>query len=145
MAAKNWVVLLGVGLLASCIIPGGEVPGLFYKVQLPDSRPDSVCLEFAGDLVASAPLRVVDQMLPTRPRGACIVELDNEERSPRELVTIDWDPGSRTLGIHVKQAGTSKTTTSTQEVASQVLAAVHKKFPDGVITTVKPHYGFLGP
>ncbi len=95
------------GLLASCIIPGGEVPGLFYNVQLRDSRTDSVCLEFAGELAATASLRVVDQMLPTRPRGACIVELDNQEHSPRELVTIDWDPPSRTLGIHVKQAGTS--------------------------------------
>jgi hypothetical protein len=145
MAAKIWVALLGGGLAASCIIPGGEVPGLFYDVQLPDSRPDSVCLEFAAELVASASLRVVNHMLPTRPRGACIVELDNLQQSPRELVTIDWDPSSRTLGIHVKQAGTSKTTAATQEVASQVLAAAKVKFPDGTITTIKPHYGFLGP
>jgi len=144
--AKCWLVLLGAGLLLSCASLGGDVPGLFYNVQLPAGRPITVCSEFARELVVSISLRVVDQMLPTRPRGACIVELDNQqEQSSRVLVTIDWDPGSRTLGIHVQQPGTSKPTASAQQLASQVVAAVHRKFPDGVIATVKPTYSPLGP
>ena len=76
-------VLLSGGLLTSCATLGGDLPGLFYRVQLTDRGPDTVCLEFARDLAASVSLRVVGQTFPTRPKGACIVEFDSLEQSFR--------------------------------------------------------------
>ena len=90
-------------------------------------------------------LRVVGQTFPTRPKGACIVEFDSLEQSFRGHVTIDWDPPSQTFGINVRDIGTSKTTAGIRELASQVVTVVHQKFPDAVITTIKPHYTPLGP
>jgi hypothetical protein len=145
MTAKCWVAFMGAGLLAACASLGGDLPGLFYVAQLSGSQPNAVCVDFLSELGAGLSLRIVNQIVPTRPTGGCIVMLENQAESSRLLVTMGWDPGSRTLGIHVQEIGTNKTTARTRDLASQVMSAVQKEFPEAVITTRKPTYGPLGP
>jgi hypothetical protein len=131
-------------LPVACSSFGGEVSGVFYYVQLQQSQQSSVCMELASDLSASFPLRVVDQVLPTRPSGQCIVDLDNKGQAPRILTTIVWDPGNRRFSLRVWGSGQEGISTA-RELAPQFIAIARKRFPDAVITNYKPTFSLLGP
>lgn len=124
---------------------GAYIPGIFYKVQLAEAQPSTVCLEFGRELTSTMSLRIVDHALPTRPKGECIVDLDNQGQSPVVLVSILWDPGDRKFVIRVSDTSRHNDPTSTRDLATQIVALAQKKFPDAVITTYKPRYGLLGP
>lgn len=128
-------------LLAGCASLGGEVPGLFYYVQLSEPQESAVCMDLAKQLTASLPLSIVDQVFPRRPKGQCIVDLDDQP-SPM-LITLLWDPTSQRFSIRV--AGSGNVGVSASELARQIIAITQKKYPEAVITRYKPTYTLLGP
>lgn len=141
------LIVLGVlsSLLTACSSMGAYIPGIFYNVQLPEAQPSTVCLEFARELSATMSLRIVDHALPTRPKGECIADLDNQGQSPAVLISILWDPGDRKFVIRVSDTSRHNNPASTRDLATQIAASAQKKFPDAVITTFRPRYGLLGP
>jgi hypothetical protein len=129
---------------AGCASFGGDVAGLFYRVQLQEPPPSTACLDIAGDLTREMGLHVQWQMV--RPNGQCFVDLGDEEHPDRPLINVVSDPQNRRLALHVSEFSRSGSATPrTQELASQLLAIVQGKLPEAVITSFKSSYSLLGP
>jgi hypothetical protein len=122
---------------------GGDVPGLFYFVQLQEAQESTVCMALAHEVTAALPLSIVDQAFPTRPKGECIVSLHNQG-SPAIFTTLLWDPTSRRFSIRVVGPGPARTS-ATQELAGQIIAIARRRYPEAIITTYQPRYTLLGP
>lgn len=103
-------------------------------------------MELARELTTGMPLQIRDEMLPVRPKGECIVFLETQDQSPPLLVQIMWDPSSERFSLRVSgYHSASSPMPATREMATQIIAAMRKKYPDAVITPYQPTFSPLGP
>lgn len=133
-------------LVAGCSSLGGEIPGLFYYVQLREAQPSTVCMELATELVKKLDMHVVDQVFPARPKGQCIVELGDPRHPQSAVTTIGWNPGALKFSIRVAQFGQANAAKEgARDLASEVIGIAHEKYPDAVITPYSVGRTIVGP
>jgi hypothetical protein len=136
-----------IGCLAAACSPfvEREAPGVFYDVQLTAPPPDTLCVEFAGEVAALTHLELRWHGPLQRPEQ-CGALLNDAAAGPTREVWITTDAARSMVFVDLREfgpGGPMKPSRHTEELGRRLAELIHAKFPGARVTQGKRFSGAL--
>jgi hypothetical protein len=122
-----------------------ESPGIFYDVQLAAPAPDTLCVEFAGEVAARTHLELRWHG-PLRRPDQCAAVLNDAAAAPRREIWLTTDAVRSLLFVDLREfggEGPTKPSRETKELGGRLAELIHEKFPAAKVTQGKRFSGAL--
>ena len=122
-----------------------EAPGIFYDIQLAAPPPDTLCLDFAGEVAARTHLELRWHG-PLRRPDQCAALLKDAGGVPLREIWIATDAPRSMLFVDLRELGPDGATEpspQTKELGRQLGEFIHERFGAATITHGKRFSGAL--